>query len=135
MRGAQIEQPPPFWVDHDNGAGHVQHQHAAGHRVDDLLQRRAHPIVFSQAPRQRSIALRELNAKMPHLMLQVAIRGLQLRRRGDELREGVSQQPRIAHGVESYIIYWSRMRTGQHLPSSFARGVPNWTGYAQTGTP
>ena len=94
-------------------------------RVASALGGEAHAVVLGQAAAQRCIALRQLKAKMRVLMLQIAIRSLKQRRRGDELREGIRQQTRVRQGGRNGVDYWRRMRTGQHLPNSFARDVPN----------
>jgi hypothetical protein len=77
----------------------VRYQHAAGHRIDDLLQGRAHAVVFRQASGESGVALRQFDAQVRDLLLQVAVGGFQQRRRGDELREGVGQQPRAVQGA------------------------------------
>ena len=44
--------------------GVVQHQHAARHRIDHLLQRRAHAVVLCQAAGQSRVALGEFRTEM-----------------------------------------------------------------------
>ncbi len=72
----------------------VEHENAAGERVEDPSERLAHGFVLREAGVQGQVAFRELLAEVAHLSLQVAIGDLQPGGGGDEVGEGLRQQMR-----------------------------------------
>ena len=57
FRASELQQIAPFRIDHDDPLVTVQHQYAAWHGVQHLLQCCAHAVVLGQASGQVRVAL------------------------------------------------------------------------------
>ena len=67
LRVSKLQQPAPFGVDHDDRLGVIEHQHAARHGIDNLLQGRAHAVVLCQAAGESGIALGQFRTEAARL--------------------------------------------------------------------
>ncbi len=99
MEVRQIESKHPFTlrIDHRDLPVTIDDQHAARHRVHDLLQSQPHTLVFCKAGVQCCVPFSQLQTEPVHFPLQLAVGILQSRGRRDELRERIGEK----HGAAS----------------------------------